>query len=474
MAKVVYRKEKKDRSPYPLLILGAVIVFGFSLVNMVFPKRDQLELENRKAAQFPAFSASALLDGSWQSGFSRWMQDQFALRDVWVNTQRAADEVVFQKAEEGGILLGKDHWMFTKLFTVDGATQKQLAKNVQAVSDFAAAHPGKVTFLLAPSASVIYPEKLPAGAPMVDENAMLDDIFAAVGQSASVLDLRPTFTADKDEYLYFKTDHHWTPNGAYRAYEQFCALRGLTPFDRSAHDAITVPDFQGTHYSATRLWNVENDEITYYPLKNPMTIYRITGEAAYEPETTENLINTQKFDTRDKYAAFLDGNNGYSVIEGDGEGSILVVKDSYANSFIPYLTENYAKIGVVDFRNFKYGLDSTIEKEGYDEVLVLYNFQQTFRLVFCMDVRWQGVEDAASTQKQRPMWVPELPFPRHTNSHARIANEKNQLWHRWSARRKRAATLCRETPANRHPHRPGIAAYNPADAAARRYPPRSH
>ena len=221
MAKVVYRKEKKDRSPYPLLILGAVIVFGFSLVNLVFPKRDQLELENRKAAQFPAFSASALLDGSWQSGFSRWMQDQFALRDVWVNTQRAADEVVFQKAEEGGILLGKDHWMFTKLFTVDGATQKQLAKNVQAVSDFAAARPGKVTFLLAPSASVIYPEKLPAGAPMVDENTMLDDIFAAVGQSASVLDLRPTFTADKDEYLYFKTDHHWTPNGAYRAYEQF-------------------------------------------------------------------------------------------------------------------------------------------------------------------------------------------------------------------------------------------------------------
>ena len=204
---------------------------------------------------------------------------------------------------------------------------------------------------------------------------MLDDIFAAVGQSASVLDLRPTFMADKDEYLYFKTDHHWTPNGAYRAYEQFCALRGLTPFDRSAHDAITVPDFQGTHYSATRLWNAENDEITYYPLKNPMTIYRITGEAAYEPETTENLINTQKFDTRDKYAAFLDGNNGYSVIEGDGEGSILVVKDSYANSFIPYLTANYGKIGVVDFRNFKYGLDSTIEKEGYDEVLILYNFQ---------------------------------------------------------------------------------------------------
>lgn len=374
MAKVVYRKAGR-RAVYPLLFLGALLLFGGALLNLFWPKRTQIELENRKAAQFPAISLEGLLDGSWQTSFSAWMQDQFILRDQWINTQRAADEIVFQKVEEGGILIGRDQWMFTKLFTIDEATQKQLDKNVQAVSEFASKYPDRVTFLLAPSASVIYPEELPAGAPMIDENAMLDDIFAKVGQTAGVLDLRSTFTDNKEEYLYFKTDHHWTPRGAYLAYEQFCNLKGLTPFDCTTHESATVNDFQGTHYSATRLWNVENDSITYYPLSNPMTIFRITGEAQYEPETTENLINTEKFDTRDKYAAFLDGNNGYSVIEGNGTGSILVVKDSYANSFIPYLTENYAKIGVVDFRNFKYGLDSTISQEGYDQILILYNFQ---------------------------------------------------------------------------------------------------
>lgn len=374
MSKVVYRKAGR-RAIYPLVIFGAVLLFGGALLNLFWPKRTQIELENRKAAQSPAFSIEGLLDGSWQSSFAIWMQDQFVLRDQWINAQRATDEIVFQKVEEGGILIGKDQWMFTKLFTVDDSTQKQLDKNVQAVSDFAAKYPGKVTFLLAPSASVIYSEELPAGAPMVDENAMLDEIFSEIGQSADVLDLRDVFTANKDQYLYFKTDHHWTPLGAYLAYQQFCTLKGLTPFDCAARESATVEDFQGTHYSATRLWNVENDSITYYPLENPMTIFRITGEAKYEPETTENLINTEKFSTRDKYAAFLDGNNGYSVIEGNGTGSILVVKDSYANSFIPYLTENYAKIGVVDFRNFKYGLDSTIAQEGYDQILILYNFQ---------------------------------------------------------------------------------------------------
>ena len=111
-----------------LLVLCAVLLFGFSAVNMLWPKREQLELENRKAAQFPAFSVSALLDGSWQSGFSRWMQDQFSFRDAAVNTQRAADEILFRKAEEGGILLGKDRWMFTKLFTVDDATENSWTK----------------------------------------------------------------------------------------------------------------------------------------------------------------------------------------------------------------------------------------------------------------------------------------------------------------------------------------------------------
>lgn len=374
MAKIVYRKSGR-RTTYPVLIAGAVLLFCGSLLNLFWPKRTLIELENRNAANFPKVSVASLANGNWQNSFATWMQDQFVLRDQWINTQRAVDEVAFQKVEEGGILIGKDHWMFTKLFTIPESTKKQLDKNVQAVSEFAAKYPGKVTFLLAPSASVIYPEELPAGAPMVDEDAMLDDIFARIGQSASVIDLRQPFTERKDEYLYFKTDHHWTPNGAYHAYEQFCALKGLTPFDRDAYTVETVEDFQGTHYSATRLWNVENDTIQYFPMERSMTIYQITGEAQYTPQTTENLINTDKFSTRDKYAAFLDGNNGYSVIEGKGQDSILVVKDSYANSFIPYLTDNYAKIGVVDFRNFKYGLDSTIAQEGYDEILILYNFQ---------------------------------------------------------------------------------------------------
>ena len=374
--KRVYRKPGRSQRPRQgaVLAMFGLFIVGFSLFNVIAPKRVTSELENRRLAQMPAFRWEALLDGSWFDDFATYLQDQVAFRDSWINLESAVNNILFAKVEENDILLGKDGWMFSKLFASEDE-HTQLQTNTAAVAEFAARYPGRVTFLLAPSASVIYPEMLPLGAPMVDENAMLDEIFATVGSAAEVIDLRQTFTDAKDQYLYFKTDHHWTPQGAYLAYEQFCQRKGLTPFDCSAHESVTIPDFYGTHYSAARRWNVQPDSITYYPLDNPMTVYQIDSEAQYTPLYTEPMINTEKFATRDKYAAFLDGNNGYSVIEGNGEGSILVVKDSYANSFVPYLTVNYAKIGVVDLRNFNYGLDSTIEAEGYDQILVLYNFQ---------------------------------------------------------------------------------------------------
>lgn len=350
MARYIHRKAGRATGARPgaVLIVFLLALVGFSVLNAFWPKRDMSDLENRKLAQMPPFSIKTLLNGDYFQDFATYMQDQVAFRDGWIDLESAFNNLVFAKVEESDILLGKDGWMFTKLFDVSQDTQKQLSKNLDAVTNFASRHPGKVTFLLAPSASVIYPEMLPVGAPMVDENAMLDDIFAQVSANAEVLDLREVFTQEKDNYLYYKTDHHWTTQGAYLAYEQFCRLKGLTPFDTSAHEAVTVPDFYGTHYSAARRWNVQPDTITYYPLDNPMTIYDITGEAQYSERKTESMVNTEKLETRDKYAAFLDGNNGYSVINGDGEGSILVVKDSYANCFVPFLTANYAKIGVVD------------------------------------------------------------------------------------------------------------------------------
>ena len=137
---------------------------------------------------------------------------------------------------------------------------------------------------------------------------------------------------------------------------------------------LTADGFYGTHYSKARTPDAEPDTITYYDLPNELTIYSVSGPGQPAEGETTGLYDTAKLDVYDKYAMFLHGNNGLSRIKGDGTGRILVIKDSYANCFAPYLTANYADIDVVDFRNYNYGLDKLIADNDYDQLLVLYSF----------------------------------------------------------------------------------------------------
>ena len=207
----------------------------------------------------------------------------------------------------------------------------------------------------------------------MDEEARINEA-AHVVQGGHFINVLPALYDHKDEYLYYRTDHHWTTLGAYYAYEAFCKELGLTPFDRSTHTVETAEDFYGTHYSKARTWNAEPDTITWYDLQNKLTIWNVTGPGQPTDGTETGLYDTAKLDVYDKYAMFLHGNNGLSRVEGDGTGKILVIKDSYANSFVPYLTANYGAIDVVDFRNYNYGLDQLIADNDYDAILVLYSY----------------------------------------------------------------------------------------------------
>lgn len=382
-------KEKlKELKQYPLLVLFFLFIFCFMIADGLWPKRAESELERRPLAQFPDFSFSSLVKNEWTAKYGEYTKDQVIVRDSWLKAQSLCESLLFQKEEIGGAMIGKNDALFTKMFALTPTEEKLLQKNTTLVQQFIEKFPGQVTFLLAPSSSVINAEELPANTPMLDENARLDTIFSTVGEANS-LDLREPFTAAKDDVqLYYDTDHHWTSYGAYLAYQQFCQMRGLTPMEVSESDYTTVPGFYGTSYSKALYWKSKPDTIAYRDLPNAMTVWNVSPTFELTENFTATMYDKSKLETGDKYAMFLYGNNGYSTIEGDGEGSILVVKDSYANSFIPYLTANYARIGVIDPRGFGLSVADFAQQEGYDEVLLLFNFQSFKESTFlsCLNI----------------------------------------------------------------------------------------
>lgn len=356
---------------HPITILFALFLLGFMVADFFTQDHATSELENRPLNQFPSFTVGSLVKNEWTLAYENYVKDQFPLRDDWV-TLWSVFETAQGKLEDGGVWLAEDGYQIAKNDVWTTSQQRNFPTNVQAVSELAARHPGEVDVMIVPSPANILSDKLRYDPPQIDENGMMDDMFAQFDQAgARVLDLRPTFEANKgDVQLYYRTDHHWTTNGgAWLAYAQYCEANDLSPVQPPAELLRQVDGFYGTNYSKTKKFNTQPDTLYYYDFDNPLTIYTPQGDV----QQVGPIMDTEKLDTYDKYAAFLWGNNGYSEIEGNGEGSILVVKDSYGNCFAPYLVQNYAKIGIIDLRAWR-NVDTTYAEGGYDRMLVLYNF----------------------------------------------------------------------------------------------------
>ena len=372
----MHKKKLSSLKNYPVLLVFSLFFVGLFILDLITPDRAYSELENTTLTQRPTLSSvSASGLNSYFTSYTKYVKDQVFGRDQWISLQSMVETALFQKEQSGGILLGKQHMMFPRTYGLVSSETRTLPKNTDALTSLCQRYPGKVNVMLVPAASAVYPENVPANAPLLDEDKYLDSLSESVQAAGGrFVDVREVLSEHKDEYLYYRTDHHWTTLGAYYAYTKLCNVLQLTPFDRNAHTAITVDNFYGTHYSKARTWNAVPDTITYYDLSNTLTIYNVTGAGQPTDGQTTGLYDTDKLSVYDKYAMFIHGNNGLSHIEGDGTGKILVIKDSFANSFVPYLTANYADIDIVDFRNYNYGLDKLIEDNGYDSILVLYSF----------------------------------------------------------------------------------------------------
>ncbi len=364
-------KLKRKILKYPIVFLFFIFLMGFFIFDGLLPSKEVSELENRPLSQFPDITFDTLANNTWMVNYESYVKDQFAFRDSWINVKSITENVLL-KTENNDILYGDDNYLFAKNWGINDL--KRYNNNVSALVRMSENLKGNASIMIVPSSSNILSEKLPVGAPMIDENAYLDDIFNQVENAgANVIDIRDVLNENEQDYIYYRTDHHWTINGAFLAYEYYANLHNLNVFDKDKYDKINVEDFLGTHYSKARNVNVVADTLSYYDIDNNLSVLSIDsqGNKTYE---NGSIYDELMFDERDKYAAFLRGNNGYSVIDGDGEGKILVVKDSYANSFIPFLTASYEQIGIVDFRENRDTLYTIMEQENYEDVLFLYSF----------------------------------------------------------------------------------------------------
>ena len=364
--------KKNILKKYPTFFVFSILVILFTVIDIINSPNEFSELENRKLSQMPILSLKSYIDTSFSSDYEKYINDQFFLRDNWIDL-KSRIEYLLGKRENNDIIFGKENYLFKKFTTFN---DEMLENNLNSIITFTNNYNKEVDFFIIPNSYAIYDELTPRYLPLVDQLSLINSINSYLSSKSNdhinTINVAEKLLKNKDDYIYYKTDHHWTSYGAYLAYLKYMDYLGLEIVDINNLEKITINNFLGTYYNRSKYFKADSDFITYY---NILDLYiKIDGKEQL------SLMDLDKFKGSDKYSAFLWGNNGLTKVINENiseerkGSSILIFKDSYANSFIQFLSYNYEIIDIIDLRYFKESIRNFMKDKDYNEILIMYSF----------------------------------------------------------------------------------------------------
>ena len=368
-------KTAKKYLPTLVLLLFIIVVFT---ANLIVPDREFSEKENRNLAAPPVFSFEALFSGKFTSDFETYITDQFFARDFWVSLKTGCERLL-GKNEINGVLIGKDKLLVSEFPSPEST---RLQGNASSVEKFAQNAGVPVYFTLIPGSIELWSDRLPQTGRTASQAEIIKNAYAAT-PSALHVDSYTALASHADEDIYYLTDHHWTTLGAYFGYSALVTEMGLTPVELPEVWSETT-GFFGTASSACGLTPGSGDTVSLRVPENVAKSVKVYAEGKWSDGA---LYKTENLSVKDKYTVFLGGNDPLTVIEGSNpEGmKILLLKDSYANSEIPYLCYHFSEIHVVDLRYYKESIAAYVEANGIDAAIVSYsvaNFSEDTNIYF--------------------------------------------------------------------------------------------
>lgn len=347
-----------------LTVIFITLISVGMLLLLILPKEVYSEDENRYLAQLPTFSLDSIKSGTFMDDMEEFIIDQFPNRLAWIELKTMV-ELGLGKVDSNGVYITDSGYYIEKFTELD---EEQLNKNYEAVVQFAERMKKlkdiQVQFMLVPTASTILENKLPSYHYDLNQIELINKLN---NPAIQMVDVGEALLKHKDEEIFYRTDHHWTSKGAYYAYQAW--KPNTLPLESYKHEVLSE-DFLGTLYSKVKVMPKLKDRIdAYYLSDNQEVEYNLSGIVS------TSFYERQFLNKKDKYSVFFNGNQGVTKIKGYGkEGKLLIIKDSYANTFAQFAMTDYEEVHLIDLRSFYMLLDDYIVQEDISDVLVLYNF----------------------------------------------------------------------------------------------------
>lgn len=399
---------KKQYMFYINIGIFMFLIFAISIFNMLSPKDKTVsQVENRTLAKKPTLTVESLLSGKYSRDFENYFADNFVIRENLVKVSKdiaslkgikRAEEVALvdfdgqnvggnsdegdntnendsavEASTKGNLLILNDTVMELYKFNEE---KSKLYANMINTFQSKLSDDIKVYSLLAP----IQVEFLTNKKYKDLSDSQIDGInFVNLNLSDKIIPV-DAYTPIKEhinEYVYYRTDHHWTALGAYYAYTGLAQAAGFDPLPLDKYTVGEAPGFLG-HLSTvnpSETVNSNPDNVIFYnsPAKSDMDVYFYDKDTGEKKTYKGSVISKSYIDSDQKYGVFIGGDFPLGIIKTNAntDKKIMVIKDSYANAFIPFLLTNYSEIYVMDPRHYKENIIDLVNENRIDEVLFL-------------------------------------------------------------------------------------------------------
>ena len=396
-----------------IALFCAVMVLGFVLGLAFFLRPSYSESEKRELTKFPTFTVSTFLSGAYTEQISTWFADTFPFREGLISlndTIMSLKGFATEQFQSGASNLGgqenqggedvKVETIAGDYITGDTAYEmyyqnKANSARYSALINAAAQKldgKAKVYTVVVPLAYA-YNDKVLQKTDASDPKAAIDGMYGAITHKNAIkVDAYGALSAHKDEYLYFRTDHHWTARGAYYAYTAYAQSAGLTAHPLDYYEKLEFEGFLGTLYSHTKAPALQKnpDVLEAFVPQGSNNLYVHTADGERQ-KFTGGVVrkDTDRFypAAASKYNCFLTSDNPlgteqsyYCSIENPNiqDGSaVVLVKESFGNCFAPFLVDHYQYVYIIDYRYFDGDLTQFVTEKGARDVIFLNNITAT-------------------------------------------------------------------------------------------------
>lgn len=351
-------------------IVFLVLISIFPIIILFSKKKDFSETENRSLEKFPEISSEKIISKSYMSDIESYLSDHFPFRIGWVKSKLNL-EIAAGKELINGVYITNDR-MYEKLPEPD---YNEIEKSTTAINKFAERYKKtKIYTIIAPTSAGIYNDKLERYMTQIDQKQLTNEIYDKLDRKINKIDIFSSMYSARDEYIYYRTDHHWTSKGAFTAYKFAAGKMGLKVYENYSIEKA-ANDFRGTFYSKCLYEKVKADTIDIYKPENNTKPVSVTLNDGIKEESADDIYFPDFLETNDKYCVFLGHNRALTKIKTNAptKRRLLLIKDSYANSIVPFFIQNYNEIAVIDLRYIKNSVTDFVDPDLYDHTLFLYN-----------------------------------------------------------------------------------------------------